>query len=308
MGLTNKFSKIKFVGLLTIIILVVSTLGCTNSGSNDDNLNSSKNVQIASPTPKGTTISNASAKANIADDARFVYITYPSNNSVSVINTSTNTVSATVPVGLGPIGVAFNPDGTKAYVTNGGSNNVSVIDTATNSVTASVPVGEAPFGVAVNPDGTKVYITKATMSHETTDFGDDGSITNSTIEEINPDYISVIDTVTNIVTTVPVGGVPVGIAVSPEGTKVYVTVVYGNESTARSTPGNISVIDTATNEVVDSVPVGIGPLSVAVTPDGKKIYVVNAGGTVSVIDAATDKVEATVKVGYLPLVLGKFIG
>jgi YVTN family beta-propeller protein len=66
-------------------------------------------------------------------------------NSVSVINTATNTVTATVAVGNNPGGIAVNPAGTFAYVANEFSNNVSVINTATNTVTATVNVGSVPF-------------------------------------------------------------------------------------------------------------------------------------------------------------------
>ena len=83
------------------------------------------------------------------------------SNTVSVIDTATNTVTATVPVGKCPMGVAVSPDGTKVYVANEGSNNVSVIDTATNTVTATVTVGKSPYGIAVTPDGTKVYVANS---------------------------------------------------------------------------------------------------------------------------------------------------
>jgi YVTN family beta-propeller protein len=88
----------------------------------------------------------------------FAYITNYNDKTASVIDTTTNTVTATVPVGIDPYGVAVTPDGTKVYVTNYGSNNVSVIDTATNNVTTNVPVGGAPNGIAVSSDGTKVYV------------------------------------------------------------------------------------------------------------------------------------------------------
>ena len=39
-------------------------------------------------------------------------------NTVSVIDTATNTVVATIPVGGNPFGVAITPDGTRAYVTD----------------------------------------------------------------------------------------------------------------------------------------------------------------------------------------------
>ena len=89
----------------------------------------------------------------------YAYITNYGSNTVSVIDTATNNVIATVAVGMILHGVAVTPDGTKVYVTNWGSNTVSVIDTATNTVTATVNVGNSPYGVAVSPDGTKVYVT-----------------------------------------------------------------------------------------------------------------------------------------------------
>ena len=73
------------------------------------------------------------------------YIANYNSNTISVIDTSTNTVTSTVNVGNNPLGVAVNPAGTKVYVTNGASNTVSAIGTATNTVTATVNVGNWPF-------------------------------------------------------------------------------------------------------------------------------------------------------------------
>src|SRR4030095_8038725 len=88
----------------------------------------------------------------------FAYISNNFNNTVSVIDTATNTVVATVPVGTQPYDVAVNPPGTFAYMTNHTGDTVSVIDTATNTVVATVPVGVLPTGVAVNPAGTFAYV------------------------------------------------------------------------------------------------------------------------------------------------------
>lgn len=252
----------------------------------------------------------------------YAYVT-TNETSVYVIDTTTNNVTATVPVGMGPGGVAVNPAGTKVYVANefGGSINgtISVIDTADNTVTDTVSVGRSPIGVAVTPDGTKVYVTNL----------DSGTV-------------SVIDTLTNNVTaTVPVGLGPVGVAVSPDGKKVYVANDFSGQSngtvsvidTANNTvtattkvgrdpqgvaitpdgkrvyvaDDNISVIDTTSNNVTAmvNVNVGLGPLGIVVTPDGTKVYVANywagmGNGTVSVIDTATNTVIATVNVGSYP--------
>jgi len=74
-------------------------------------------------------------------------------NSVSVIATATNTVTATIPVAGGPSGIAVTPDGSKVYVAGVNSNNVSVIATASNTVTNTVSVGSEPnvFGLFIGP-------------------------------------------------------------------------------------------------------------------------------------------------------------
>jgi YVTN family beta-propeller protein len=71
----------------------------------------------------------------------------------------------------------------------------------------------------------------------------------------------------------------------------------------------VSVIDTTTNTVIDTVNVGTKPYGVAVTPDGTEVYVANdKENTVSVIDTDTNTVTATVSVGNLPKAFGQFIG
>src|SRR6202795_2935687 len=64
----------------------------------------------------------------------FAYVSNTGSANVSVIDTASNTVVATVSVGTNPAGVAANPTGTRVYVANQSSNTVSVIDTSTNSV------------------------------------------------------------------------------------------------------------------------------------------------------------------------------
>src|SRR5664280_2261313 len=176
-----------------------------------------------------------------------------SNYNVSIIDTATNKVTATVKVGIGPWEVAVKQDGTKVYVVNTYSNNVSVIDTATNIVTATVKVGNGPMGIAVNSAGTKIYVANSGSNTTYVIDTDKGSKSRSMgyVPHEGTDSISVIDTATNKVTaTVNVGREPRGIAVTPDGTKVYVGNIGNN---------NVSVIDTATNKVIASVPIGNSP-------------------------------------------------
>ena len=90
-----------------------------------------------------------------------------------------------------------------------------------------------------------------------------------------------------------VGGV---IANNSGGMRCGVTAdSYSTVSAMTLVLANGSVIDTAANTVVAAVKVGNLPKFVAVTPDGRHVYVPNQGsGTVSVIDTATNAVAATV--------------
>ena len=63
----------------------------------------------------------------------------------------------------------------------------------------------------------------------------------------------------------------------------------------------VSVIDTTTGIVLTTVPVAAGPHGMAVTPDGRTVYVSGDGSSsVSVIDTATDRVTKTIEVGKTP--------
>ena len=72
-------------------------------------------------------------------------------DSVSVIDTATQTVAATLAAGDDPDGVAVSPDGRAAYVSNFLSDNVTVIDTQSNQAVATIAVGCVDNGCAAPP-------------------------------------------------------------------------------------------------------------------------------------------------------------
>src|SRR6266496_1941628 len=61
------------------------------------------------------------------------------------------------------------------------------------------------------------------------------------------------------------------------------------------TDNTVGVIDTATNMVIGTIPVPVGPHGMVITPDGHWLYVSSDGDTkVSVIDTSSDTVTATI--------------
>jgi len=253
--------------------------------------------------------------APVAGAAPFAYIANQGSNNVSVIDIATNTVvGSPIAVGAGPVGIAVHPAGTRVYTANfaAGANSFSVINAFTGTA-QTFPAGSSPIGIAVNHAGTRAYLTNG------------GDVT-----------VSVIDTATNaIVANVAVGNGVLGVAVSRDDTRVYVTrrsgpnavavidatsntlaatVPVGTDPfgvavnpagtrvyTANNGSNNVSVIDTSTNTVTATIPVGGSPWGIAVSPDGTRVYVANSGSnTVSVIDATTNSVIAAIPVGSAP--------
>ena len=81
------------------------------------------------------------ACSRITPDGAKVYVANIFSDTVTPIDTATNTPGAPIPVGTSPHGVAIAPDGSRAYVTNFNSGSVSAIDIATDTIIATISVG-----------------------------------------------------------------------------------------------------------------------------------------------------------------------
>ncbi|MFJ5927672.1 PxKF domain-containing protein [Kitasatospora sp. NPDC092948] len=206
---------------------------------------------------------------------RLVYIANSRENTVTAYDPQSAAPVATIPVGTYPQAVAVSPDGTQAYVVNNGSSTISVIDTATATVASTIAVGRLPGPVTFSPDGAHAYVGHYLSARA--------------------GGVDVIDTATRTVTTtVTVGSQPFGIAVAPDGAHAYVANLIG---------GSVSVIDTTTNNLVESITDSriFMPAAVAVSPDGSRVYSANFGtDNVTVIDTATNEVSSAIPVGTGP--------
>jgi len=223
--------------------------------------------------------------------------------SVSVVSTATDHVLGTIPVGSGPIDVAFSPDGRSAYVTNNGvllPGSVSVIDTTTLEVVGTLTptpapspasAGSNPTSVAVTPDGKEVWVSEVDDA--------DGSST-------TPDAVSVFDTTTGAqMARIPVGTGPYFMTLSHDGRDAYV---------ADKSSCDVREIETATFRVVSTVdwPSSHGcPFGIAAGPDDNLVYTVtgsdhtfnqdHAGNAFGSVDFATDNARISGDVGRDPV-------
>ena len=231
-----------------------------------------------------------------ADAQTRAYVANANTNAVTVIDTAANTVVGVIPVGAAPAHVALSQDGTHAFVTNTGSNTVSVIDTATREVIGTIDVGDQPSSIAVTPAGDLVYVLGAAGVVEAIDTKTNAIVATVPVGgagrlAVTPDgarvyvaagNITVIDTATNqvlasispeVAAAPDVFNFSVAIAIAPDGAHAYAAVhTWFYNWAGFSAGGGIAVIDTATNKVTDRVELWSQPGSVAVTPDGSRVY------------------------------------
>ncbi len=182
------------------------------------------------------------------------FIANSGSNDVSVFNTGSKSVVATIPVGRNPFGAAVSPNGQTVYITNKDDNTVSVINAYTNTVTATIPVGRGPQGIAASPDGQFLYVA----------CGID-------------DQVAVVDlTARTVVSSIDVGQNPYGVEINKTGDRIYVTNFNGN---------SLSVIDVMARDAFTTFTIGYNPAGMALSPNGGILYVANSGiGSITLVN------------------------
>jgi len=239
---------------------------------------------------------------------------YVSGVGISVINTASNTVVATIRVPTGPAFQAITPDGEHLYVTDDCCR-VYVVDTATNTVNGPpIFVGRGPGPVAVKPDGSQVFVVNQADSTVSVIDTASNTVVGRPIPVafqsfsglvFTPDgghvyvggsAITVIDTSNNNTATIPLpfSVSTTSLAVTPDGSKVFFTT----DSFTPGVPSTLGVIRTADNAVRQfSFPVQADLLGVAITPDGRFAWVTDGNeNLIWIISTATTSVVNKVSV------------
>ncbi|HEU4517423.1 MAG TPA: PA14 domain-containing protein, partial [Steroidobacteraceae bacterium] len=131
-----------------------------------------------------------------------LWVVNQDNDSVTVLNTSTGGRLQPIKVGTAPRSIAFAPSG-QVWVTNKQSASITVIDASTRAVLRSIalPAGSQPYGIAASPAGGVMYVAlEATGRLLKIDAATDATLT-----------------------SLAIGPNPRHVAVSADGTRVYVS-------------------------------------------------------------------------------------
>jgi YVTN family beta-propeller protein len=249
-----------------------------------------------------------------------LYVANRLSSDVSVIDLASGREIKRLLAGRGASYLALSPDakwiyGTHIYPNPGTfrsepASEITVIDTSTRRVVDRKPLNNVAgvFHAATSADGRLVAVAQlrpknliplahvehgAVFGDSLTLFGDDiGGTVQIPIDELDRYY-----------------ALPWGVAITPDKSKIFLTTAGSQSVTAIDVPRLLKTVRTrhepfandlsASAEYVTArIPVGHNPRGVALSPDGKRLYVANRlDDTLSVIDTHAEKVTSTIDLG-----------
>jgi DNA-binding beta-propeller fold protein YncE len=206
------------------------------------------------------------------------------NGEADAIETTTNTISARLPLGICPVFGFMTTDTLRDFIMNRGSGTVTVINSQLNVIDPAHPtitVGAGPVYadyyrvgqllVTANYDGNSISIIDASLDvygNDSTTFG-------------------------TVLATVPVGLHPVEVAVLQDGSRVYVA---NQGDIAAGTPGSVSVVNLTNYSVEKTIPLTSNPHAIGAIynyPIGK-VYVASQNSPyLTIIRTDSDTVSVT---------------
>jgi YVTN family beta-propeller protein len=252
-------------GAVAVIALTVTALLVGATGGSVARLSTiaADSVGVISPARGAVTadVPVGSSPSGVAAGAGSVWVSNYDDNTVSRIDPATHAMQ-TIQVGSTPSGIAVGAGA--VWVANNFGGTVSRIAPAVNRVVQTIRVGNGPSGVAVG-DGS-VWVTNSSDA------------TLSRIDAVSGD----------VRPTIPLGGGATDVAVG-----------LGAVWVSDAANGRVLRIDPQTDHITEPINVGTGPS--AITVGFGSVWVANSlDGTVSRIDPQTNQVAATIPVGDGP--------
>ena len=262
----------------------------------------------------------------VTPNGKTVYVLPLGGNEIIPIATATNTLEKPIKVGQGlggPFQMVITPDGKTLYVTwpnlrGTGPAYVVPISTATNTREKAIKIANASFiELVMSPDGANVYALAQLRSMRGIEIIPIATATNTAGKPVSVGtadgavYISPngqllylvrygLNQTTDVIpfsTATGTLGKPIkidssvyAIAFSPDGSTAYAASQLPQKPAVNCTgqTGVVTPISTATNLPGRALRVACDPYALAVTPDGKTVWV-GSRNWVTPISTATDK-------------------
>lgn len=144
-----------------------------------------------------------------------------------------------------PITLVGSHDGQILYVAEHTANSIAMISTSTHEILRRIALSQPPEGLVLSPDGMTLYVTGA-----------------------EPDGLLMAVDVNSgeLRAQLKIGHTPCAVGVSPDGTKIFVVNRFDNA---------VAVVDTATLELIKTIPVLREPIALAFGDEGQLLYVAN---------------------------------
>ena len=186
------------------------------------------------------------------------------------INRSSYEIDAIYPVGSLPKVVEVTPDNKFLLAANWCSYTISVISIDTQKVVKTIKIGRYPRGIAISNDSKLAYVA-----------------------EMGGNRVHVINLEDFSVSYITIGSNPRAIVLSPDNTKMYVTM---------NLSGKVASWDLLGNKAGKTVKTGEAARSLAISADGLNIFVVNyKSNTISNVRSSDMKVLESIKTCNQPI-------
>jgi YVTN family beta-propeller protein len=303
---------------LALSALLVALPGCSGAGPGTVGTprgSTGTTLPAPAPTPVAgvyTHTGPADLSPAVAGVPGRVYVPNTESDSVDVIDPATFRIVDHFGVGHVPQHIAPAWDLKTLYVTNNNGNSLTPIDPVTGKPGPPIPVDD-PYNLYFTPDGAHAVVVAEALRRidirdphtwalqksipTPCDGVDHGDFTADGKEmllscEFSGQLLRVDLTTMEMTGTLTVGGSPVDVRLSPDGSVFLV---------ANQKRNGVSVVDIAALREIGFVPTGGGAHGLYPSRDASVFYVSNrAAGSVSVLDAATRTVTTTWKIGGSP--------
>lgn len=225
-------------------------------------------------------------------------------------------VRANIQVGPLAAGIVNSPDKSTLYVAVGGAANIAVIDRRSLSITRRIalPSGAQPYSLAITPDGKRLYtgefVGNSNGSLYSIDLpngpvkqlaGAGSYVTHALVTRDGTQVwfcnyfggnVLIYDVLTNaLITSLPIQ-FAWDVAFNASGTRAYIT------NGPAGAVGAVAVIDAASLQTIASIPVGMTPKNIRITPSGRHLFVTNYDSNfMTQIDTSTNQVIRNIPVG-----------